>query len=415
MFSLRVLALIVLAIVSGSQAAVASDGPSYSDSEHSTGILVSAMNQPLVNLGSDGANHIAYDLQVTNIMPADLTLTSIEVLSEDGESLLLLADDDLAAATQSLIGTSQSTTIRASSAIAVVIDIAVPMRNLPGSITNRLTYAYGADQPAAALIGTTEILGPTLSLDAQSPFVLSAPLAGDGWFALNACCEASSVHRYVRAPVDGDRWAKPEIFAIDWVRLEQGAISANQGDQLSDWYAYGAEVLAVGDGEVVYVRDVLPEQTPNQPVRDITVPEDFAGNQVIIQLGEGVYALYGHLQPGSITVAIGDRVQTGQPIGRLGNSGNSTAPHLHFGLYDRPNGLTATSVPMVIDTWILEGMADPATVFGEEPQPIVPEGGSSQQTETFPLWMSVATFSPTVPPTASPVASPVTGTTWPSA
>jgi len=81
--------------------------------------------------------------------------------------------------------------------------------------------------------------------------------------------------------------------------------------------------------------------------------ETIGGNYVILDLGESRYALYGHLMPGSLRVKPGDRVRHGEVIGRLGNSGNSTGPHLHFHLSDRNQPLAAEGLPYVIDSWEL--------------------------------------------------------------
>ena len=79
--------------------------------------------------------------------------------------------------------------------------------------------------------------------------------------------------------------------------------------------------------------------------------ETVTGNSVVLQLGEDRFAFYGHLQPGSLRVKVGDRVKRGQLLGIVGNSGNSTGPHLHFHVADSPSPLAAEGVPYVIDAW----------------------------------------------------------------
>jgi murein DD-endopeptidase MepM/ murein hydrolase activator NlpD len=69
------------------------------------------------------------------------------------------------------------------------------------------------------------------------------------------------------------------------------------------------------------------------------------GNHVILDLGDGVYAVFAHLRRGSLRVAKGDRVQAGDLLGEVGNSGNSSEPHLHFHLMDGPRPLIAAGVP----------------------------------------------------------------------
>ena len=97
-----------------------------------------------------------------------------------------------------------------------------------------------------------------------------------------------------------------------------------------------------------------------------------------------------------IEVEPGDRVVTGQPIGRLGNSGNSIGPHLHFGLIDELNPLTANSVPMVFDTYELTGLVDLASLFAAlgDPETLAlrNEAPGQPQSGTLPLNMTVTDF-----------------------
>ena len=164
----------------------------------------------------------------------------------------------------------------------------------------------------------------------------------------------------------GHRTHVPEQFALDIARLGQrGQTFRTNGRRFADYYAYGAPVLAAADGKVVRTRsdrieDASALQRPGETseayaarhvagAADHTAradPDWVAGNYVLIDHGDGEYSLYAHLQPGSVRVRQGDTVRAGQVIGKLGSSGNSTEPHLHFQVCDRPEPLMCTGIPV---------------------------------------------------------------------
>ncbi|WP_098012133.1 M23 family metallopeptidase [Streptomyces sp. sk226] len=132
--------------------------------------------------------------------------------------------------------------------------------------------------------------------------------------------------------------------------------------------AFSAPLLAVADATVVVAsdgqrdhlsRNSLPAlaylMLAEAPVRSIVGAHRIIGNHVILDLGGGTYAVYAHLRRGSLRVRAGDRVRAGQGIGHVGNSGNTTEPHLHFHLMDGPDLDAARGVPF---TW--RGVGVPA-------------------------------------------------------
>jgi murein DD-endopeptidase MepM/ murein hydrolase activator NlpD len=127
------------------------------------------------------------------------------------------------------------------------------------------------------------------------------------------------------------------------------------GRNNSDWYEYDVDLLAVADGVVTQVIDGIWENTPPTPNANITF-DKLGGNMVIIDIGGGNYAQYGHLIPGTATVRVGDHVTKGQVIGKLGNSGNSNGPHLHFQVGSDPYSITASEgLPFLIDHFRVDG------------------------------------------------------------
>src|SRR5262249_55425450 len=166
----------------------------------------------------------------------------------------------------------------------------------------------------------------------------------------------ASAHRGAMTPVAGGP-PTAQRFAIDWLQWGGNAQSFT-GDRLDNrnYRCYGAEVLAVADGAVVAVKDGIPENIPGANSRAVPITlETVGGNHVILELGGGRFAFYAHLQPGKIRVKTGDRVTRGQVLGLLGNSGNSTEPHLHFHICDRNSPLGAEGLPYALTSFEIQG------------------------------------------------------------
>jgi murein DD-endopeptidase MepM/ murein hydrolase activator NlpD len=150
-------------------------------------------------------------------------------------------------------------------------------------------------------------------------------------------------------------------------------------------------------GTVVAVRDGAPEGTPFRLPVDLACPGDYPGNRVVVRQAPGVSAIYAHLQPGSPAVRAGDRMVAGQPLGRVGNTGNSFAPHLHLQLADGPDLATATSLPFVLDPYGLAGAVAPEAlqaVFADPAAapPLTDAGPPRPQVGTYPLLLTVSDF-----------------------
>jgi murein DD-endopeptidase MepM/ murein hydrolase activator NlpD len=197
--------------------------------------------------------------------------------------------------------------------------------------------------------------------------------------------------------LDGARYIKPETFAIDWQRFQDGRLWTGDGTRNEQYFAFGAQVVSAANGTVVSTRDDMPDVPPNQALFAVEQPGDYIGNHVIVQILPEVWAVYAHLQPGSVAVRMGEEVTAGQRLGRLGNSGNSTAPHLHFQLSDGPDPLTSTSLPFVFDRYTLAGTADleglrAAFMAPGTPTAVHVEGPPRAETATYPLVLTVQDF-----------------------
>ena len=141
-------------------------------------------------------------------------------------------------------------------------------------------------------------------------------------------------------------------FAIDWVRVgPNGETYSGEFKDNRSFHAYGTEILAVADGVVGGLKDGILENVPGRTSRAVPITlETVGGNYVALDLGGNRFAFYAHLQPGSFKVKLGDRVRKGQVLALLGNSGNSTEPHLHFQVTDGNSTLGSEGLPYVFDS-----------------------------------------------------------------
>ncbi|MBI3653573.1 MAG: M23 family metallopeptidase [Acidobacteria bacterium] len=146
-------------------------------------------------------------------------------------------------------------------------------------------------------------------------------------------------------------------YAYDFIQIgESGKSYRNAGQRNEDYYAYSQAVLAAADGKIVQALDGIaenrPSQTPEKNPQVYLQPEaiPMTGNTVVIEHGENEYSCYAHLQP-ALLVQVGEAVKRGQRLGRVGNSGESTEPHLHFHLADGANLAQANGIPVAFSNW----------------------------------------------------------------
>jgi murein DD-endopeptidase len=305
----------------------------------------------------DGASLLVHELHITNFQPTPLTLSRVEVLSGDADRRVLLTLEDSAlgrALSRPGVAPAPPLTERAQlgGGLRGVVFLWVPVdgRAPPPSIRHRLTISQGSGDSVR-----THVLEGSATSVTRDVSVLGPPLRGSGWLAGNGP-DANTGHRRGLIPVEGAA-VIAQRFAIDYVKMDTNG-RRFVGDSLKNdsYHAYGVDALAVADGIVAKVKDSIPENIPGPTSRAVPITlETVGGNFVILDIGQGRYAFYAHLKPGSLRVRRGDRVRKGQVLGLVGNSGNSTEPHLHFHLMDGTSPLGSEGIPYVHESFELLG------------------------------------------------------------
>lgn len=357
-----------------------------------TPLVQSVMSQPRWFEDSNGRTHIAYELTLTNGFPVPLKVTSVGVRDvERQRTITTLSGPELTASMTLMASpTEPATTVPGSGVGVVWFDIVMPDRRLPRLIRHTLTVAVPPGLPVPSTITDR---GGFASVDSRPPVVLGPPLRGPGWVAVGSCCDGP--HRRSIQPVNGALHLG-QRFAIDWNGVDaDNRFVVGDPDLNPSWTFYGKPVIAVADAGVVAAVDRFPDQVPNHP-RPVNL-QQADGNHVILDLGDGRYAFYAHLKPGSVRVERGDRVRRGELIGQLGNSGSSTGPHLHFQVMDSPSPLASDGLPFVFDRFRFTGRIPPlddalmAAVNAGEPVPVDPAGAGPRRGQ-LPLGRDVVDF-----------------------
>jgi N-acyl-D-aspartate/D-glutamate deacylase/murein DD-endopeptidase MepM/ murein hydrolase activator NlpD len=306
---------------------------------------------------AQGQTHFVYELALTNLSSEECLVDRVTVHAGDAGGAMLgefegeaLANAFVRPGVPSLRGVARLR-VGAGQRALMHVWVSVPSAQpAPSRLTHRISVRLGERQAAI----TTNAASIALA-SAGRP--LGPPLRGGGWLAGNGPSNTSGHRRSVLA-VDGGAHIA-QRFAIDWVQLGPNNATFN-GDPKDNrnYYAYGEEILAVADGVVTAIKDGLPENVPGPTSRAIPITlETAGGNYVIVDLGQGRYAFYAHAQPGSIKVRVGQKVRRGDILALVGNSGNSTEPHLHFHVADASSPLGSEGIPYVLETFELEGTA----------------------------------------------------------
>jgi Peptidase family M23 len=359
-----------------------------------TPLIGSVTADPVPVPATDGKTHIAYELMLTNTLPGDVTINSLTALDGD-RKLLTLTGDNLAYWTRALGNTATPTNRITSGGSAIVwLDVTVDGgAPVPATITHSVTLTVAKPIQGLVPANLTQPVAP-VQVQTRKPVSIAPPLDGPNWLDGNSCCDMTA-HRMAANPINGKIYVA-ERFAIDYVQLTSDFRLFNGDPTKPESYPYfGVPIHAVADGKVVAVVSDLPEQVPGKSPTGLPL-DQYGGNHVVQDIGDGNFAFYAHLKTGSVTVKEGDELKSGQSIAALGNTGNTDAPHLHFHLMDGPDPLAANGLPFAIKSFRLdERMLSQSALdalFTGKPAALTPGFAARDQSEVSPLVLDIMNY-----------------------
>ena len=313
-----------------------------------TPFVAEVLNAPWPVTGSDGKRHFVYELRLSNAAPDAVLVKQIEVIDPSTRKVLLTMDRDAIGKRLSLGGRrgAESAELGVDQFGVAFMHITTDLKDpLPKALVHRISSTL------TKLNRNFDItVAPTQVID-RAPVVIGAPLRGKGYVAGDGCCDTI---RHVRALLSLDgRYYLAQRFAIDWEQVnEEGRLLKGDRKDVKSYHIFGRDVHAVADGKVVASRNDLQEQVPGKLPEGLPV-DQVDGNFVVLDIGGGAYVNYAHMQPGSVRVRAGDVVKRGAVLGKVGNTGNSSEPHLHLHVMDGPDPLMSNGIPYVFDEFTL--------------------------------------------------------------
>jgi len=320
----------------------------------------------------DDVQHLVYELFVTNWNDQDLRFATVDV--EDAATGKRLArfdskalDDPIRLSTTMRAGTGRL--LPAWRTAIITMEVKLPLgASVPAAVRHRIEFESDPNlqliQDNGSLSSELVSFSEPMPINRGRPLVIGPPLRGGPWRCGNGF-GFGNAHEGIYAWNKIARLHVPQRFGCDFGKVDaEGNTLPNPFPNIissSMFYGYGADVIAVADGRVVKTEDGIPENVPQADGRVIpAVPltdRTFPGNMIALEIGEGQYAFYAHLQPGSLRVKVGDRVRKGQLLGKVGNSGNSVGPHLHFQVSSGPELNAYDFVPHVYRSYWFSGYA----------------------------------------------------------
>jgi hypothetical protein len=356
-----------------------------------TPLAASVLAPPEPVRGTDGRVHVVYEILLQNDAGVPVDVQSLTVRTNAGGTLRSVSAPEIPAV-MTTFSNEPTSSLAPDAGGKLWLDLALaPGRRIPHALVHRISMR--ATLPNAQ--SRTWVYDTARTrVSRRHALSIAAPLRGGPYLNFNGCCGLSP-HRTALPAVDGTLFLS-QRFATDFIRIdEQGRGGAGDLSRNESFFTFGQPVYAVADARVVSTRNDLPENVPlNEPPGSSFTPATTLGNHVVLALGGGRYALYAHLQRGSVRVRPGQRVRTGHVLARVGNTGQSGGAHLHFQLSDGPSPTASNGVPYVLNRFALLGTVTNIEQFltGAANADVRPLRPASQRRGQLPLHATVVRF-----------------------
>jgi murein DD-endopeptidase len=298
----------------------------------------------------DGKRVLAYELHVTNFGRGALGFHEIDVLNANASAREIVSYRDTALKNllQPIGSPSDARRLDPGQRTVVYFWISFPTdASVPVRLRHRIIFDILDSADVRRDLGTQSAIDDILvDVSKDVALVVRSPLSEGEW--IGAGPSNDSDHRRSLSAVDGRAYIS-QRFAMDWMKIGPNGNTYHDDEHKNESYwSFGQLIHSVASGEVVVAVDSIADHTPHAPLPRVTLA-NLAGNYVTIRIAPNRYATYAHLKRGSIRVRVGQRVVAGEVIGLLGDTGQATAPHLHFQITDAPSVLGSEGVPFVLD------------------------------------------------------------------
>jgi hypothetical protein len=346
-------------------------------------------------LGADDKIHLAYELTLVNQSQLVVGIDAIDVVDAVNDQVLQHLDWKAVDAKLRLNSREEGNVIAPANSGYLFMDVTFPAdAKVPPVISHRFQLSVKTIKPETdgpEPPSTIAFIGVPVSVGAPA-VVVAPPLKGPRWVIGGGCCAAISYHRGATLSINGSVRVA-ERFAIDFVQLgDNGSLASGPANVVTSYPYLGTEVLSVADGTVAAIHDGDPEEVPGKLPEGKSVG-NAGGNYVVIDIGQGRFAFYAHLQPGSLRVKQGDHVAKGQVLGLLGNSGNTDTPHLHFHVMDGVSPLESNGLPYTFTAFEGEGViSQEAPLFTNGVVTIDKNALAGPHKDQLPLNLEVVNF-----------------------